>query len=66
MVVPAKAGTHAHRASGSAMAYYVYILARRRYGTLYVGITNDLRRRMEQHRSGAVSSFTQRYRVMLG
>jgi len=48
------------------MAYYVYILARRRYGTLYVGITNDLRRRMEQHRSGAVSSFTQRYRVMLG
>jgi putative endonuclease len=45
------------------MTYYVYILASRRYGTLYIGITNDLRRRVEQHRSGAVSSFTRKYRV---
>jgi putative endonuclease len=43
--------------------FYVYILASRRYGTLYIGVTNDLRRRLEQHRSGAVSSFTSRYKV---
>jgi putative endonuclease len=45
------------------MAYYVYILASRRHGTLYIGVTNNLRRRLEQHRSGAVSSFTREYRV---
>jgi putative endonuclease len=43
--------------------YFVYILASRRYGTLYIGVTRDLRRRLEQHRSGAVSSFTRQYRV---
>ena len=45
------------------MPYDVYILASRRYGTLYIGITNDLARRLEQHRSGAISSFTRHYRV---
>jgi len=45
------------------MPYFVYILASRRYGTLYIGVTNDLRRRMEHHRSGAVSSFTRQYGV---
>ncbi|MFL5049929.1 MAG: GIY-YIG nuclease family protein, partial [Xanthobacteraceae bacterium] len=29
------------------MAYYVYILASRRHGTLYIGVTNNLRRRLE-------------------
>jgi putative endonuclease len=48
---------------GGAMPYYVYILASRRYGTLYIGVTNDLARRLEQHRSGAVSSFTRAYKV---
>jgi putative endonuclease len=43
--------------------YFVYILASRRYGTLYIGVTNDLRRRLEQHRSAAVSSFTRRYKL---
>jgi putative endonuclease len=43
--------------------YYVYILASRRYGTLYIGVTNDLARRLEQHRSGTVSSFTRAYKV---
>ncbi len=38
--------------------YYVYILANRRYGVLYVGVTNDLLRRIAQHRSKAVPSFT--------
>ena len=40
------------------MPYYVYILASRTYGTLYIGVTNDLARRLGQHRSGAISSFT--------
>ena len=45
------------------MAYYVYILASRRYGTLYIGVTNNLARRLEEHRSGSVSSFTRKYKV---
>jgi len=44
-------------------SYFVYILASRRYGTLYVGVTNDLRRRLEQHRTEGNSSFVGRYRV---
>jgi putative endonuclease len=43
--------------------YDVYILASRRHGTLYIGVTNNLGRRLEQHRSGAVSSFTREYGV---
>ena len=45
------------------MPYHVYVLASKRYGTLYVGITNDLRRRMEEHRLGLGSEFVQKYRV---
>jgi len=43
--------------------YYVYILANVRRGVLYVGLTNDLVRRIEQHRSKTVRGFTQRYGV---
>jgi len=43
--------------------YHVYILASRRYGTLYIGITNDLRRRLEEHRLGVGSEFVKQYRV---
>ncbi|MBB3769655.1 putative endonuclease [Angulomicrobium tetraedrale] len=45
--------------------YAVYILASGRNGTLYVGVTNDLARRMAQHRSGEVPGFTARYGVRL-
>jgi len=39
----------------------VYIMASRRNGTLYVGVTSNLPRRSEEHRSGTVSGFTKRY-----
>ena len=42
--------------------YFVYILASRRHGVLYTGITRDLALRVEQHRHG-FSKFTTRYNV---
>ncbi len=47
------------------MSYFVYILASRRNGTLYTGVTNDLLRRCYQHRSGIGSRFARRYGVKL-
>jgi len=41
----------------------VYILASRRNGTLYVGVTSDLIQRIWQHRNDQVEGFTKRYRV---
>ena len=43
--------------------YYVYILASKRNGTLYVGFTNDLRRRMYEHKNGIIEGFTKKYGV---
>ena len=40
------------------MAYYVYFLASRKDGAIYVGITNDLVRRTYEHRTKAVPGFT--------
>ncbi|MCW2080347.1 UNVERIFIED_ORG: putative endonuclease [Bradyrhizobium japonicum] len=45
------------------MAYYVYILASRRDGAIYVGITNDLVRRTYEHRIKAVPGFTTKYNI---
>jgi len=43
--------------------YYVYILASRRNGTLYIGVTNDLARRCGEHREGTASKFTSKHGV---
>ena len=45
------------------MAYYVYLLASRRHGTLYLGITNDLSRRIHEHKSKAMPGFSAKYDV---
>ncbi|WP_299472917.1 GIY-YIG nuclease family protein [uncultured Roseibium sp.] len=45
------------------MAFFVYILASRQHGTLYTGVTNDLARRVHEHREKAGSAFTRRYGV---
>jgi putative endonuclease len=44
-------------------SYFVYILASRRHGTLYVGVTGDLVRRVFEHRSGLVEGFSRKYGV---
>jgi putative endonuclease len=44
-------------------ALHVYLLASRKHGTIYVGVTNDLIRRVYQHKTNAVSGFTARYGV---
>ncbi len=43
--------------------YYVYMLASGHHGTLYIGVTNSIRSRLEQHRSGCGSEFVAKYRV---
>ena len=43
--------------------YFVYILASGKHGTLYIGVTNNLSRRIEQHRAGGVKAFTRKYQV---
>jgi putative endonuclease len=45
------------------VSYWMYILASRPRGTLYVGVTNDLVRRVAEHRDGLVPGFTKTYNV---
>jgi putative endonuclease len=40
------------------MAFYAYVVCNKRNGTLYVGMTDDLVRRVQQHREGAFDGFT--------
>lgn len=44
-------------------SYHVYILASKRNGTLYIGVTNNLAARIFAHRNGRGSAFTKKYRV---
>lgn len=43
--------------------YFVYILASQRNGTLYVGMTSDLARRVDEHKQETVEGFTRKYHV---
>ncbi|MFT0877559.1 GIY-YIG nuclease family protein [Rhodopseudomonas sp. G2_2311] len=45
------------------MPYYVYLLANGKHGTLYLGVTNDLVRRVHEHRSKSAPGFSERYGV---
>jgi putative endonuclease len=45
------------------VAFYVYCMASRRNGTLYLGVTNDLVRRVYQHKTKALSGFTAQHGV---
>jgi putative endonuclease len=47
------------------MAYFVYIMANKRNGTLYVGMTNDLIRRVNEHRTDQYVGFTKKHRLHL-
>jgi len=47
----------------STSRYWVYMLASRKNGTLYLGVTNNLRIRLEQHRNGRGSEFVRKYLV---
>ncbi len=47
------------------MSYFVYILASKRNGTLYIGVTNNLARRIFEHKQGTGSILTQKYGVKI-
>ena len=46
-----------------ARQYYVYILASKRNGTLYIGVTSNLADRVDKHRKGIYDGFTKKYKV---
>ena len=43
--------------------YYVYLLASKRNGTLYIGVTSDLLKRVHEHKDNLVEGFTKKYNV---
>jgi putative endonuclease len=43
--------------------YYVYIMASKKNGTLYIGVTNNLIKRVYEHKNNLVKGFTQKYNI---
>ncbi len=62
-VIPAEAGIHIPDFSPGVKCGYVYMLASKPNGTLYIGVTSNLVRRVSEHREGIVDGFTKRYGV---
>ena len=46
-------------------SYYVYILTNKTRTTVYIGVTNDLATRLDQHQSAQIKSFTKKYRLTI-
>lgn len=44
-------------------SFYVYILANKRNGTIYIGVTNNIIRRVYEHKQNLVQGFTQKYAI---
>ena len=59
-VIPAQAGIHY---TYHVKNYYVYIMASQRKGTLYIGVTNNLVRRVDEHQKDLVPGFTKKYNI---
>lgn len=49
--------------NGCMNQYYVYILASKKNGTLYIGVTNNLPKRVWEHKNDLVEGFTKKYKV---
>lgn len=47
------------------MKYYIYILASKKNGTLYIGVTSNLQKRVWEHKNNFVKGFTEKYNVHL-
>ena len=45
------------------LSYYVYIMARERYGTLYIGVTNNIIKRVYEHKNDLTEGFTKKYQI---
>jgi putative endonuclease len=63
-VIPAKAGIQKER-SIVAKQFFVYIMASRRNGTLYIGVTSNLVQRVWNHKQGLAEGFTSKYSVKM-
>jgi putative endonuclease len=55
----------APRATTMTKRFWVYIMASKPWGTLYVGVTSDLEARVFQHREGLIAGFTKKYGVKM-
>ena len=47
------------------MQYFIYIVTNKPKGTLYVGVTNDIIRRIYEHKTGVIDGFTKKYNLKI-